>query len=52
MQVSEELIHKILNYLAQKPYYEVVDLINEIQLHIRQQPKQGDNADSRDESNN
>lgn len=48
MQVSEELIHKILNYLAQRPYYEVVQLINEIQLHLRQ----GDNADSRDQSDN
>ena len=52
MQVSKDLLYKIVNYLAQRPYYEVVDLINEIQLHIRQQPKQGGNADSRDESDN
>lgn len=28
--VSEELLNKILNYLANKPYIEVVELIREL----------------------
>lgn len=36
MKITEELLQKITNYLATKPYNEVVQLINELVSQIKE----------------
>ena len=35
MNISIELIHAVLNYLAQRPYLEVADFITKIQTEAK-----------------
>lgn len=39
MEIKNELIQKIANYLATKPYMEVVGLISELQMASRVKPE-------------
>lgn len=40
--LSTKTLQQILNYLAIQPYNEVVNLINEIQVDIQNQPSKED----------
>lgn len=39
MNISNELIQAILNYLAQRPYAEVFQLINAVQAEAAKKPE-------------
>ena len=45
VQVSVEVLNKILNYMATKPYIEVVQLIKEIEQDLSENHKQEDKTE-------
>jgi hypothetical protein len=42
MQISENLIQSVINYLLTKPYWEVVVILNELQKEIVEQKKESE----------
>jgi len=42
MEISQNLLQAIANYLVTKPYWEVVGLLSELQKEVNVQPKEAE----------